>query len=460
MFNMIRSNFNITSESLVRIVAPTTKEVAMYGSEHSGYEEISQKITRATFLREAFVWSIGLDANFGLKGHKMKKVQMLPGSNVSDGEKYKLVSQICMKGIDHLILENYRRTKLGSGELIPLIFIVNNSLDRYPTPDASAIFEDNLLVTHAELRRCHRFLQLADEEDPLLNEIGQIARKTILFIKVIWPDQENGCMEFQPLSDFYKKHEWDIADQNRRTRKGKEKSRWSSKFLSEVHTISKSIEEKVKTLSGIKTQMLIPTDLSESFRSDRELMLQAIQMNKRFINVVSSDLLEDESFLDNLFNNNKFDLNDLEPHLLNNVDIMKRLLKKFDHLSIQNELYRMVNGQPENVVRMAKERALQSTLISLFQEHQHPLVGASSLRNDAKFMREAAQIHVFLMALASEELLSNRDYMLEFLQRSELAVGLASLTLLDDEIFVSSVLERQPEDLMFASERLQKAFGL
>jgi len=93
-------------------------------------------------------------------------------------------AHLCKAGIANLLLENLKRVYLEL-PLIPLLFVIDVNKNKHPSSAKTILSRKehlNDLVTHKELRRCYRLIQLAKELDS--PKLLEVCEKTFRFIKL------------------------------------------------------------------------------------------------------------------------------------------------------------------------------------------------------------------------------------------------------------------------------------
>lgn len=192
---------NIISES---------KQVMVYGWLDCNYKDLIEDLKKEDSpIKRVFDFSIGRPNNFytTLEERSFEQINPIPLirkkiSPEKDGAQY------CKAGITNLILENYKREKIGL-PLIPLIFCVDiddNSHHNNSVTLSSKEDKYNRLITHKELRRCYKLCKELESSEGLC-EIAKIAQKTIKFVKLTKTTTESSY-KLQEVKPFWEKEDW------------------------------------------------------------------------------------------------------------------------------------------------------------------------------------------------------------------------------------------------------------
>ena len=147
--------------------------VMVYGFNSCHYQEVIEGLMTSTLFKNVF------DYHLGYKGHD-QAFELTPHISQIETGKTKTADP-CKAALVNIVLENYKRKKMGK-ELIPVLFAIdceNNSRPVTAENITTKKDEQNKKVTFKEIRRAYKLCEEFD--DP---EIRVIAKETFKFVKV------------------------------------------------------------------------------------------------------------------------------------------------------------------------------------------------------------------------------------------------------------------------------------
>src|SRR3990167_9919630 len=116
-----------------------------------------------------------------------------------------MVKRCSKAGITSVLVENYKRSKLGK-PLVPLLFCVELQADHQQVVldmgRVAKLTGHASSVTDAELRRCFKSYREAT------HELRKIVEQTFKFVRVQQDHQEKDLYYLQELTPFWKRPEW------------------------------------------------------------------------------------------------------------------------------------------------------------------------------------------------------------------------------------------------------------
>src|ERR1700722_18699429 len=170
------------------------------------------------------------------------------------------MAKVCKAAIVNLMLENYKR-KQEHKPLIPLIFCYDiEDKKRIITPESIASRETNCnkVITNKELRRCYKIC-CELEKDPKLQEIAEIAKESLRFLKLVGNDSTEYKMEL--IDPFWKSPEWETKWKDRIATKQpanpSKRNPWREELKSAVafYAVSQNQEISVPKTGGCKRSL-------------------------------------------------------------------------------------------------------------------------------------------------------------------------------------------------------------
>ncbi|MFI5343090.1 MAG: DUF4116 domain-containing protein [Chlamydiales bacterium] len=447
--------------------------LAVYGWKHCEYKKIHellsaryQKVFQCQMLGNP---QISADASTTCEGRRLtifdpvaKDLSSSNSTPLRDGEDIRYIARICKTGLINILLENYKRT-LEKTPLIPLIFIVDISDNPYPVGQASDFFSDAPYVTHQEFRRCYKMFKLKDDPDPDLQQMAEIAKEIIQFIKLEVSGDLGSCVL---LPAFYQEDKWDQASSDRRQRKCKvvsEPSRWKVLLTQHAREFKEIHQAKMDLIHRVQDDESVLEEVPR-FNNDVQFMTLVIRANRKACRFIGAEISADREALRQLMKEEPSVLEFAHPELLRNADFMLSLSLAFSPKKVLRKLMQFFPDEIQ-LQQTVRDGSFKQIARKILEELQHPIIyAAKELLNDKDFMLKLLNLsHHHLEKAAtlpfvylSEELASDQNFMLTALEKSELAIGVASPSLLDDEKFMLQVVAKDPNDLQFGSPRIQE----
>jgi hypothetical protein len=243
--------FDLDYKSVKQICGPS-KQTVVYGWKRCEYRNIMMALEHCKSPIKIFDYALGKPdiQNTTLEGYEFSKI---PVNKLADTEE-KLTSRYCKNAIVNLILENYKRKKLGLN-IIPLIFCIDIEGNNHPSTATTICSREpflNELITHSELRRCYK---LCNENTS--DEIKTIANETIKFVKVTIEcnaqakkitSHTKNIAKLIEIPPFWESDDWHNEWYKRqRTKEIKpekpEKYRWRAQLAKKVESYNKAIAD-------------------------------------------------------------------------------------------------------------------------------------------------------------------------------------------------------------------------
>lgn len=258
-YSLVKENFDFDS---VKKIIGKSKQVSVYGWGHCHYSAVSSALSG--YLEKVFDYQLGDDWSAQtVEGRSIEKI--LVHYNPKPNKQF---NRKCKAGITNLLLENYKRIKEHK-EIIPLIFCIDTDGNRFVTSSETISSKDLFLnnkITHSELRHCYKLhCELANSSNPEFQEMSDVAKKMLKFVKVTMKDKKVILEEVPALWDWVglpqgmkERTEKEPAvvgnlKESLSSRKKPENSQWRVQLLSaakrfDVSTVSLEIRTQIFTL--------------------------------------------------------------------------------------------------------------------------------------------------------------------------------------------------------------------
>ena len=215
----------VDKKSIMKLVGQS-REVVVYGLLDCLYRDV---VAHLAHLGELNVYDV---MTFDDEGCRIPVIDV----DTDADTRCDMVKRISKAGITSVLIENYKRSKLGK-PLVPLIFCVELQKDNQQVVlDAERVAKltgHASSVTDAELRRCFKSILEAPPE------LRKIAEKTFKFVRVEQDHQENDLYHLQEVAPFWKRPDWNQLWEARN--KGKMK-----KIVEKKHPWRNTIVEKIR----------------------------------------------------------------------------------------------------------------------------------------------------------------------------------------------------------------------
>jgi hypothetical protein len=197
-------DFSLDMNSVQKVLG-NAKDVVVYGFKHARYVAVREwlKYPDAN-LKNVFNYAIG-NVSFVRPGEPQER---LAYHTEYTEDNHLFCARIAKAGVTNLVLDNYKREKMGK-ELMPLLFCIgtNTHPELITTPKHLAE-KTTRYITLKELRRVFKLCTYFEgSDDPEMRKFSDVAKRTLKMVTV--DKTSSGEYSLNEVEPVWKDSQWD-----------------------------------------------------------------------------------------------------------------------------------------------------------------------------------------------------------------------------------------------------------